>query len=103
MPRKLPAWLKNKYVIATIAFAVWIIFFDRNDLITQAGYMSHLHELKDKKEYLQQQIAQTDKNLHELLSNPQKLEKFAREKYLMKKSNEDVYVIEGSGPDEKKK
>lgn len=102
MYRNLPAWVKNKYVIATIAFGVWIIFFDRNDLITQAGYVSDLHKLKDKKEYLQQQITQTDKNLQEL-SNPQKLEKFAREKYLMKKSNEDVYVIEGEKAKEKEK
>jgi hypothetical protein len=93
MPRKLPTLLKNKYVIATIAFVVWITFFDRNDLITQAGYLHQLHTLRDQRAYLQQEILRTDSDRHELQSVPAKLEKFAREKYLMKRSNEDVYLI----------
>lgn len=95
MPRKIPALLRNKYVIATLAFLVWITFFDRNDLITQAGYVHQLHTLKDQKTFLQQQIRRTDSDLYELKSDPAMLEKFAREKYLMKKSNEDVYLING--------
>lgn len=95
MPRKIPGLLKNKYIIATLAFAVWIIFFDRNDLITQAGYLNRVHSLRSQKAFLEQQILHTDSNLHELQSDPDKLEKFAREKYLMKKSNEDVFLIDG--------
>lgn len=94
MSPKLPVLLKNKYVIATIIFLIWITFFDRNDLITQAGYVRHLNELQTRKTYLQDQITETNEDLQELLSNPEKLKKFAREKYLMKKNNEDVYVIE---------
>jgi hypothetical protein len=95
MTRKLPALLKNKYVIATLAFAVWIIFFDRNDLITQAGYLHQLSTLQDQKTYLQQEILKTDSDRNELQADPRKLEKFAREKYLMKRPNEDVYLISG--------
>lgn len=95
MPRKLPALLKNKYVIATAAFAVWIIFFDRNDLITQAGYMHQLYTLREQKAYLQQEIVRIDSDRNELQSDPAMLEKFAREKYLMKKEGEDVYLVGG--------
>ncbi len=93
MVRKIPKWLKNKYTIAAIVFVVWITFFDRNDLITQVGYVVHLHELRDQKDYLKEQIDTTDQQLHQLLSNPDKLQQFAREQYLMKKKDEDVFVI----------
>ena len=96
MISRMPAWLKNKYIIATLAFAVWIIFFDRNDLITQADYLHQLHTLRDQKAFLQNEIQHTDSDLYELQSDPQKLEKFAREKYLMKKDNEDIFLV---GPD----
>ncbi len=94
MVRKIPKWLKNKYTIAAVIFLVWITFFDRNDLITQVGYVVHLHELRAQKDYLKTQIDTTDEQLHQLLSNPDKLQQFAREKYLMKKSDEDVFVIQ---------
>lgn len=90
---RMPAWLKNKYIIATLAFAVWIIFFDRNDLITQAGYLHQLHTLRDQKAFLHNEIIRTDSDLYELQSDPQRLEKFAREKYLMSKDNEDVFLV----------
>ncbi|TAN01712.1 MAG: septum formation initiator family protein [Chitinophagaceae bacterium] len=95
MVRRIPSLLKNKYVIATLAFLVWITFFDRNDLITQAGYVHQLHTLRDQKIFLQGRIQRTDSDLYELKSDPAMLEKFAREKYFMKKSNEDVYLIDG--------
>lgn len=95
MVRRIPSLLKNKYVIATLAFLAWITFFDRNDLITQVGYVHQLHTLQDQKIFLQRRIQRTDSDLYELKSNPAMLEKFAREKYLMKKDNEDVYLIDG--------
>lgn len=93
MRRKLPLLLKNKYVIATLAFLIWITFFDRNDLITQFHYRRQLHDLQGKKTYLVKEIARTEQDTRELLSSPEKQEKFAREKYLMKKDNEDLFVI----------
>lgn len=94
MARKLPALLKNKYVIATLAFVVWITFFDRNDLLTQGSYLTRLHTLRDQKGYLQKEISRIDSDRHQLQADPAKLEKFARERYHMKKANEDVYVIQ---------
>lgn len=104
MTGKIPKWLKpvgrlgrNKYAIALVVFLVWIVFFDRNDLITQAGYVLRLHELREQKAYLNTQIDSTDYQLHQLLSNPNQLKKFAREKYLMKESDEDVFIIRQNG------
>ncbi len=100
MRQKIPKWLKpafrlgrNKYAIAAAVFLIWIIFFDRNDLITQVGYIARLHELRNQRAYLNERIDSTDKQLHQLLSNPEELQKFARERYLMKKNNEDVFII----------
>ncbi|GAA4302102.1 FtsB family cell division protein [Compostibacter hankyongensis] len=101
--RKFARLLRNKYIIATVAFAVWMIFFDRNDLITQVRYRAQLYELQQKKDYLLNEISQTEKERQELLSSPEKQEKFAREKYFMKKDGEDLFVITAAPQEEDKK
>ncbi|WP_134090992.1 septum formation initiator family protein [Olivibacter sp. XZL3] len=89
---------KNKYLIATIAFVVWMLFFDRNDIASQYKYRSQLKGLKTEKEFYINEIAIVKKDLEELTSNLTRLQKFAREKYLMKKDNEDIFIIENSKP-----
>ena len=84
---------KNKYFLVTIAFLVWMIFFDTNDLFSQYQYHQQVSKLKLERKFYLDQTAKVSKDLDELTSNPDKLEKFAREKYLMKKDNEDVFVI----------
>ncbi len=84
---------KNKYFLISIVFLVWLIFFDRNDLLSQYEYRQQLNKLKEEHEFYTKETAQVQKELNELTSNKEKLEKFAREKYLMKKQNEDIFVI----------
>ncbi|MBS7563995.1 septum formation initiator family protein [Mucilaginibacter sp. Bleaf8] len=84
---------RNKYFLVTVAFVVWMIFFDKNDLYSQYEHKQQLNKLEQERDFYQKETAQVTKDLDELNSNPQKLEKFAREKYLMKKQNEDVFVI----------
>jgi cell division protein FtsB len=84
---------KNKYFLVSIAFLVWMIFFDKNDLFSQYQYRQQVNKLKQEREFYQKETDKVKKDLDELTSNPKKLEKFAREKYLMKKDNEDVFVI----------
>ena len=84
---------KNKFFIVTIAFIVWMTFFDKNDLVSQYEYHQQVSKLKQERDYYKVETDKVSKDLDELTSNPQKLEKFAREKYLMKKDNEDVFVI----------
>jgi cell division protein FtsB len=84
---------KNKFFLISMAFVVWMIFFDTNDLFSQYQYHQEVSKLKKERDFYQKETAKVAKDLDELNSDPKKLEKFAREKYLMKKDNEDVFVI----------
>ena len=88
------AILKNKYLVSFIAFAVLILFFDRNDLFVQFDRTRQLKELTNSKKFYQAEIAKTKKELNDLQNNPTALEKYARENFLMKKDNEDLFVVE---------
>jgi cell division protein FtsB len=85
--------LKNKYFIATVAFITWMLFFDRNDFISQYEYQTQLNKLEEEKAFYTKETEQVKNDLEGLTYNKEKLEKLAREKYLMKKENEDVFVI----------
>lgn len=85
---------KNKYWITLGVFVLWMTFFDQYDLKNIFGlYQQHQQVLRDK-EYYQDQIKDTKIKLQELSSDRDKLEKFARENYLMKRDDEDVFIIE---------
>jgi cell division protein DivIC len=91
---KIPGWLKNKYVLTTLGFAVWILFIDDRDFITtHFRHVRELHKLEARKAYFEGQIVTVRKELDQLKSNPATLEKYAREKYLMKRDNEDLFVV----------
>lgn len=76
-----------------MAFLVWMLLFDRNDLFTQYQHISKLNTLKENREYYKKDIEKINKDIQELTTDQNLLEKFAREKYLMKRDNEDVYII----------
>ena len=90
--KRLLPFLKDKYVFATIVFLVWLTFFDRNDFFAQHSYRAKLSELRTEKQYFSDEIRQ-NKLAMKSLGNKKNLEKFAREKYLMKRDNEDIFVI----------
>jgi cell division protein FtsB len=90
---KIAGWVKNKYIIATLFFCVWILFFDHNDLLQQVSRKNELSDLKSSRDYYQAQIELSRNELEELKMNPDALEKIAREKYLMKRDNEQVFVV----------
>jgi cell division protein DivIC len=85
--------LLNKYLLATAGFLAWVLFFDRNDYFTQRNRKAELEELTKKINYYQEQVALTRKELNELRNDPAILEKYAREKYFMKRANEDIYIF----------
>jgi cell division protein DivIC len=91
--KKLPAFTKNFYFIVGSLFFIWILFIDNNDLVTQFQLQSKLHNLEDEREYYLDKIEDVNKERQELMSNDELLEKFAREKYLMKKESEDLYIL----------
>lgn len=84
---------RNKYFLATLAFFFWIMFFDKNDMMSQYEYRTEANKLQNEKEYYEKETAQVKTDLNELSTNLNTAEKFAREKYFMKRDNEDVFVI----------
>jgi cell division protein DivIC len=89
----LPAWLRNKYFLCTAGFIAWMLFFDPRDVYTQIERTKELNDLRASKRYYQEQITVESTELQQLKNNPATLEKYAREKYLMKRENEDLFVI----------
>jgi len=85
--------LKNKYFLTVVALIVWLIFFDKNDVFTQYELIQKCHKLEKDKGYYLAEIENNKANLNELRTNKKSLETFSREKYLMKKENEDVFVF----------
>jgi cell division protein DivIC len=90
---RISSWLKNKYFVALCLFAAIILFFDKNDLFTQLSRTNQLKQLQESRQYYSDQIAAEQKELEKLRSNPATLEKYAREKYLMKRENEDLFLV----------
>ncbi len=86
-------WIRNKYLIATLLFCVWILFFDHYDLLQQVSRTKELSDLKSSRDYYKAQIEQSRNELEDLKMNPAALEKIAREKYFMKRDNEQVFVV----------
>lgn len=89
----IPPSLKNRYILAMIIFGIWMLFFDRNSMINQYRLLSTLHNLNIEKTYYQTEILQDSAALVKLQNSKVELERYAREKYLMKRDNEDIYII----------
>jgi cell division protein FtsB len=85
--------LKNKYVITICAIVIWLLFFDKNDVFTQWDLIEKCKKLNAEKTYYITEIENNRNNLIDLKTNLKSLETLAREKYLMKKDNEDVFVF----------
>jgi cell division protein FtsB len=93
MFKKLPPAFRNFYFVCSMLFLFWMTFLDSNDLVTRVKMSSKLGDLEDEKEYYNQKIVEVEKDRNELMTNKELLEKFARERYLMRKESEDVFVI----------
>lgn len=91
--KKLRYIFTNKYLVTGIAFAVWMLFFDRNDLPLQIHRLRELNKLEQNQKNMALRISDTKSELDLLKTNPETLEKYAREKYMMKKDNEDLYIV----------
>lgn len=85
--------LKNRYVVVALLFITWLLFFDRYNLITQFKLKRQASSLQDEIEYYKQQTVDVKSVNDDLFSDPDKLERFAREEYMMKKPKEDLFVI----------
>lgn len=86
-------YINNKYFYTGLIFLVWMVFFDQENFIEQYRLSSNLDDLRAKKTYYQDEIANNEKAIYELENDSSQIEKFAREKYFMKRDNEEVFVI----------
>ncbi len=97
-------WLKivsNKYLLISLLFGVWMLFLDNYSYMDQRQINKQIDELQDNKKYYQDEIRKDKENI-KLLKNQDQVEKYAREKYHMKKDSEDVFIIEYEGDTIKK-
>jgi cell division protein FtsB len=94
MAKKLSPLFRNFYFVTSVSFLVWLTFLDSNDLISRFKLGAKMRSLQNEKEYYQEKITEVEKDRKELMTNQELLEKFAREKYLMKKETEDVFIIQ---------
>lgn len=86
--------VKNKFLVAIIGFGVWMFFFDRNDFPSQIERYQKLKELKTNTAYYDQKIEAAKKELEQRKTDPAAYERIAREKYYMKKDNEDIFLFD---------
>ncbi len=89
-------WFKvftNMYVLVLTVFVIWMIFFDTNSLLIHLELRKEIKKLEKQQEFLTTEIAK-DKKVLKKLSDPEELEKFAREQYYLKKKDEEIYLIE---------
>ena len=86
-------FIRNKYVLATTFFLVWVLFIDTNNIFVWMNDLKTVAQQEKQKEYYREAIRQTDEKLNQLTSNKDSLEKFAREQYLFHEKDEVVFVI----------
>ncbi len=89
----IPSFLKNKYFISFAAFCMVILFLDKNDFFTQYQRLKELRALQQSKRHYTAELASERKQLEALETNPATVEKVAREKYLMKRDNEELFLV----------
>ena len=85
--------LKNKYFITGVGFLVWMCFFDPKDLGLINARNQKLKELNLSEQHLTVLIKDTKKELSLLKTDAASIEKYAREKFFMKKDNEDLFIV----------
>ena len=98
-PYKDTSWFKflsNKYVWVLLFFCVWMLFLDNYSYFDHRVLNNEIDELENNKKYYQEEIKKDEENI-KLLKNPTQIEKYAREKYFMKKDSEDIYIVEFEG------
>lgn len=95
--RKILSLLKsvilNKYIIVLVSFGVYITFFDQHNLINRWQLNQKIKELQQEHKYYEEEIAKNKNELQKLQKDDDYLEKYAREKYLMRNKGEEIFII----------
>ena len=102
MFKKVLRFFINKYFLTTLAFIIWLVFFDSNNILNRMKVRDKLNVLKKEKKFYLDEIRHDSILTQKLLLDTIELEKYARERYLMKKDNEDVYLIIDTTEDQRR-
>jgi len=87
----------TKYIIVIFIFVVGMVFFDKHNVISRIEISRKTKEVKKEIDSLEKQIKDNKQKINELRSGGENVEKYAREQYLFKKNNEDVFIIDKKG------
>jgi cell division protein FtsB len=98
---RIPPVLRNKYLLTSVIFILWLLFFDSNNLIARYKELRNLNKLRSDREYYAKRIEEERRKLHELKTDSRNLEKYAREQYRMKRADEDLYIVVTGAEDRK--
>ncbi|MBI1315560.1 hypothetical protein GC167_01700 [bacterium] len=91
-----PRWARNRYILSGAAFALWMTFLDSNSLLLHWDLHQEQKRLEREIRHYRAEVRKDSTRLYELTGNPQALEKFARERYWLAKSDEQIYWVEES-------
>ena len=93
MVKKIIGVLRNKYFITFVVFCVWLLVFDQNNLVDRLKTQKYLSKLVQDTTHYHEKIIEDREVIHQLQTHTENLEKFAREEYLMKADDEDIFII----------
>lgn len=93
MKKNFLKWLANKYILAGIGFLMLLLFSDRSSIFDYMHYKQDLNDVKKERDYYKEETARINREYNEVFGSKKNLEKFAREKYFMKRDSEDIYII----------
>ena len=88
--------LRNKYFVIGVLFVLWLLIFDSSNLIDKRKAKRRIANMNKEMEYYRAKIENDSQKIQELRTNTENLEKFAREQYLMKRPNEELFIIDES-------
>jgi len=92
--KKIMPYVANRYFIVSLGFLVWMLFFDQRDFFQQRERATELKKVEDAKKYYQKSIEYTQKQLNNIQNNKAAIEKYARERYLLRREGEELYLFE---------
>lgn len=101
--KKITPFIANRYFVVALGFFVWMLFFDQRDFFQQRERTAELKKVQAAKKYYQEEIEKTKQQLNNLQNNPTSVEKYARERYLLRREGEEVYLFEDTLPGQAKK
>jgi len=96
--KKIMSYVANRYFVVSIGFVVWMLFFDQRDFFQQRERAAELKKVEDAKKYYQKEIEYTQKQLNNIQNNKAAIEKYARERYLLRREGEELYLFEDTLP-----